>query len=84
MQDKGQGSGTGDRLKVRTNAGLHWFIVVGHDRKHRVGAGQFGAPRQLYGLIGRIRSRAGNDTDAPTRDLDGSPDELVLLDRRKG
>jgi hypothetical protein len=51
VEDDGQGGGAGNRLKMRADAGLHWLVVVGHDRQHRIGAGPFGAPRQLDGLL---------------------------------
>ncbi len=73
-----------DRAKVRLNAGLHRLVVVRHDRKHRIGAGSFGAPRQLDGLAGRIRSRPGNDSDAAPRDLDAVADDAVVLEPASG
>ena len=75
MQDDGQRGRIGNRLKVRVNAGLHRLVVIGHDRKHRIGARRFGAPGQLDGLAGRIGSGAGNDANAAARDLDGGADE---------
>ena len=70
MQDDGQrGLRSAIARKVRMDAGLHRLVVVGHDRKHRIGARRFGAPRQLDGLAGRIRPRSGDDADAAARDL---------------
>ena len=83
MQDDGQRGRVRDRPKMRMDAGLHRLVVIGHDRKHRIGAGGLGAPRQLDGLAGRIRSRAGNDADAAARDLDGGADDAVVLGRRQ-
>ena len=73
----------GDRPKMRMDAGLHRLVVIGHDRKHRVGAGGLCAPGQLDGLAGRVRAGAGNDPDAAAGDLDGGADDAVVLGRRQ-
>jgi len=70
--------------KVRVNAGLHRLVVIRYDRKYAIGARCFGAPGQLDGLAGGIRSRSGNDTNAATRDFDRGADYCVMLDRRQG
>ena len=68
---------------MRLDSGLHRFVVVGHHRKHRVGAGRFGALRQLDRLTGRIGSGAGDDADAAPRDFDGGADDAFLFCRRQ-
>jgi hypothetical protein len=84
MKDNGKDGRAGNGLKVGLNAGLHRLIVIRHDRKHRVGARRFGTPRQLNGLMGRIRPRSSDDPNTATRGFDGGADDAVVLDRRQG
>ena len=38
------------------HTGLRWFVVVGHDRERRIGAGGLCVFRKVDRLAGRIRS----------------------------
>ena len=79
MQDDRQRAGDRDRAEMRVDSGLHRLVVVRHHRKHRVGAGRFGALRQFDRLTGRIRTCAGDDADAAMRGLDGGADDAFLF-----
>ena len=65
VQDDRQRGRDRDRPEMRLDAGLHRLVVVRHHRKHRIGAGRFGALRQLDRLAGRIGSGAGMTRTRP-------------------
>ena len=68
---------------MRLDSGLHRSVVVGYHRQHRIGAGRFGALRQIDRLTGRIGSGTGNDADAAPRYVDGGADDVFLFRRRQ-
>ena len=65
---------------------LRGLVVIRNDRQARARAGFFGVSGKLDGFARRIRTRAGDDGDAPFRVLDRYLDQLMMfveIDRRR-
>jgi hypothetical protein len=83
VQDEGQASRLCDRLEMHQHALLHWLVVIGHDRKHSVGAGCLGTPGEPNGMPGRVGDGAGDNPTPTTGDIDRGADDQLLLGRRQ-
>src|SRR3990170_4672335 len=77
--------GLGDRAEVAGEAVLGRLVVVGVHDERAGRAGPLRVLREVDGLGGRVRARAGHDLDAAPRGLeDDLDDPLVLVVRERG